>query len=152
MSAFFPIAGQYPGSATNDSANAGNIGELISASLASGSAVSLTTATAKTVTSISLTPGDWDVHGVVVSFPAGSTVVTLAAASISTTNNALTALGSEGVNYIAGGTPTSTLYSLPTGTVRISLSATTTVYLVAQLNFSVSTATAYGAISARRVR
>jgi hypothetical protein len=60
--------------------------------------------------------------------------------------------------YNAQVTPNTTIYNVssfaccPVGPVRISLSGTTTVYLVAQSGFAVSTSTAYGAIIARRVR
>lgn len=145
--------GQYQGTNTNDSATAGNIGEVITASLASGSAISLTTAVTANITSISLTAGDWDVHGVVVLASAATTSTTLTASAISTTSATIPTLGSEGF-FIQAVTPTTgpATWSLPTGTVRLSLSGTTTVYLVGQMNFTVSTATAYGTISARRVR
>jgi hypothetical protein len=56
-------AGQLPGTATNDSAAAGDVGEYVSSVIATGSATSFTTATAKNITSISPTAGDWDVQG-----------------------------------------------------------------------------------------
>jgi len=46
-----------------------------------------------------------------------------------------------------GGTPT-----LPTGTMRLSLASTTTVYLSGNCNFSTGTCTAFGFIGARRRR
>src|SRR5262249_6297435 len=49
------------GTTTNDDAPEGNIGELLSSFIASGSAVSLTTGVAANITSILITPGDWDV-------------------------------------------------------------------------------------------
>ena len=45
-------------------AAAGSVGEIISALVAVGSPVSLVNATAKNVTSISLTAGDWDGHDI----------------------------------------------------------------------------------------
>src|SRR5690349_16625741 len=54
------------GTATNDDAAAGKIGEYIESEVLSGSAVSLTTNTAANITSISLTAGDWDVWGAAV--------------------------------------------------------------------------------------
>jgi hypothetical protein len=42
--------------------------------------------------------------------------------------------------------------AISTGVARLSLNATTTVYLVARSTFAVNTQSAYGTISARRVR
>lgn len=139
------------GSATNDSAAAGFYGEYITATVASGSAVSLTTATTATVTSISLTAGDWDVWGV-VDFTAGSGTVTTYFQS-----------GSSAVAATLGGQDTFVTDALAIATnsvdqsqciptSRRSLSATTTIYLVAKAGFSVSTLVAYGSIFARRRR
>ncbi|MDP2325295.1 MAG: hypothetical protein Q8N51_14890, partial [Gammaproteobacteria bacterium] len=71
------------GTNTNDAAAAGYIGELIGSTIASGSAVSLTTATNANVTSISLTAGDWDVWGAITYNHGGSTNVTTHLSSIS---------------------------------------------------------------------
>lgn len=146
-----PVVGQLPGTATNDSASAGNVGEYISSTLASGSAVTLTTATPLTVTSISLTPGDWDVWGTVSFVGNGSTTAYVGA--ISSTNNGLPTNPAGGaywqLNLASGATLNQTS---PVGMTRVSLSATTTYYLVAASNFTGSANTAYGFIGARRVR
>lgn len=146
------------GSTTNDSATAGNIGEVITATVASASAVSLSTGTGKNVTSISLTAGDWDVSGQVDFVLAGVTA-TLFQSGISLATNTLpsqaggSGLGTDplvGVPLLT--TVLSATYAQGISPVRISLSATTTVYLVAQAAFSVGTTTAYGTIFARRAR
>lgn len=141
------------GTSTNDSAAAGSVGEYISSDVPTASAVSLSTTIPKTVTSISLTAGDWDVSGL-VSFSniAGSTVLTNAISSINTTTNAIAAaVEAWGTNSwygsVTGSGPT-----LATGIVRLSLATTTTVYLIAVGTFTTSTANAYGLIRARRVR
>lgn len=144
------------GTNTNDSATAGDKGEYISASVASGSAVSLTTLTTANVTSISLTAGDWDVSGVVAFQGGATTVVQYIQSGINTTSATLPAadtgrLASETQN---GGTPFNvvsvlTKHLAPT---RISVSGTTTVYLIANASFTVSTCSAYGFIGARRAR
>ncbi len=64
-------AGQYVGTATNDTATAGNIGQLITATAAPG-AVSVSTGVSINVTSVSLTAGDWDCSGT-VNFTYGAT-------------------------------------------------------------------------------
>lgn len=146
------------GTTTNDSAASTIVGELITATVAAGSAVSLTTATGANVTSISLTAGDWDVSCQVEFVLSGATS-TLHQTGISATSATLpTQAGGSGI----GTDPLATM-PLPTtvlsGTlsqcvppVRVSLAATTTIYLVAQSVFSVGTETAYGTIRARRMR
>lgn len=141
------------GSATNDSASAGNMGEYISSNIAIGSAVSATTATTLNITSISLTAGDWDVRGNVGFISAAGTLPTILIGSISQTSATLPtapnggAYAREEISFPAAGTQI-----FPTGTLRISLASTTTIYLVAQATFTVSTLTAYGFIGARRAR
>ncbi len=142
------------GTATNDSASAGKIGEYVSASLAAGSATPLTTATAKTVTSISLTAGDWDVKGIIGFSVATSTTVTTVYTSISQTNNTLSGSDFDNTSLASASTliTGAATFRQPTPVTRVSLSATTTIYLVAYSTFATSTMSAFGAISARRVR
>lgn len=134
------------GTTTNNNANAGSVGEHITAT---GTGVSLTTATAANITSISLTAGDWEVDGSVLFQPAGTTQVSVVNAGASSTTATLPAipLYSQANNQGTG---------LNIGLViprqRFSLSGTTTVFLVAASTFTVSTMTATGTIRARRVR
>ncbi len=141
------------GTTTNDSAAAGSVGELVAAG-GVGSPVNLTTATSANVTSISLTAGDWDVWGNLFVLPDTTTNVTIAQGGISSTTATLPTLVSVGiVNYGAAGVVPSTVgfnYQVPG--YRLSLSATTTIYLVANVAFSLSTCQAGGAIYARRRR
>lgn len=148
------------GTTTNDSANAGAVGEFICAQVTNGGSptgcatnsstpVSLTSNTPANVTSVSLTAGDWDCRGNVVFNNGGTTVTTQSTGSINTTsatNNTL-----QFANYsppsTAGLNPA---FAVPT--VRESLSATTTVYLVVNNVFSTSTSAAYGRIECRRAR
>lgn len=145
--------GQTPGEPSTGSATAGNVGEYIESILASGSATSLTTTVPKTITSISLTAGDWDVDGAVYFIPAATTSVTrLTASSSLTTNTTDTTpgrLNQMPMAAVVSGGPALTAL-LPIG--RFSLSATTTVFLVADQAFTVSTLTGFGIIRARRVR
>ena len=141
------------GTTTNNSANAGSVGEFISATLASGSAVALTTTVVANVTSISLTAGDWDVTGVVAFNFGATTSFTDVAGGVSSTSASLGALGSffdyatAATVPVAGPSPT---WTVPV--TRLSLSGTTTVFLVARGTFTVSTLSAFGFIRARRVR
>jgi hypothetical protein len=136
------------GTTTNDNAPAGYVGEYVSASVASGSAISLVNITAKTITSISLTAGDWDVDGYMGFLPSGGAATEYDWGS-STTNNTF---GPEGTALDLQGTFASgsaNLFGL--NTVRYSLAATTTVYLVGYAAFA-GTCKAYGGIRSRRVR
>jgi hypothetical protein len=136
-------------------ASAGSVGEYISATLSSGSAVSLTTFTAKTVTSISLTAGDWDVTGVMNMFFGATTNVVAAYGGASTTNNTLGANNTfTGTLYATTGAVLGDVLQTrsPIPMQRISISATTTVYLIAFASFTVSTVNAHGEIRARRIR
>lgn len=137
------------GTTTNNNANAGSVGEYVTNS---ATGVSLTTVTTANITSVSLTAGDWDVSGAVTYSPAGSTTVTGLTTGISTTSATLPGNNTGGYNLLALPFTTGAAQVHGTQTVRISISGTTTVYLVAQAQFGVSTMTANGFIRARRVR
>lgn len=146
-------------SATNDDASSTKLGEFISSTLLVASAVTLSTGAAKTVTSVSLTAGDWDVHGNVSFTDGTATSITVTIGSISTTDNTLPATSTVGAYFhdrtsafvpaVGSGLIWKTR---PTGEVRLSLSGTTTVYLVAYSEFTVSGQKACGFIGARRSR
>ena len=142
------------GTATNDNAAAGYIGEYVESVVASASAVSLTTATAANVTSISLTAGDWDVYPIVNFTNGATTVLSLLVGWVSTTSATIPSSDLATRSDLDGGNmvPHRTKRTITPPSIRISLSATTTVYLEAYGEFSVSTLTAFGAIRARRVR
>lgn len=145
------------GSSGAGAAVAGSVGEIITATVASGSATALTTATSKNVTSISVTPGDWDIWGVVDLTLTGTTS-TIQEAGLSLTTNTLASqaggsgLGTDPNDILA--TPFTTI----TGTMSLTaettllISATTTLYLVANVTFSAGTVAAYGSVFARRRR
>lgn len=138
------------GTATNDSAAAGKIGEYMSSTVLTASAVSLTTDTAADVTSLSLTAGDWDVDGLVWQKIAGGASCTYMAVWISTTSATAPTAPAGGIaqaQFTMVGNN-----AIPTGAVRISLAATTTVYLSTLMGFSIGTMAAYGILRARRVR
>ena len=142
-------ASDVNGTTTNDNSAAGKLGEVIRSEIASGSAVSLTNATPANVTSILLTPGDWDVDAWVCLLPAGTTTASSILCSISQTS---ATLGNYLSSLIGLSVPAGQKTSLPCVTQRISISTGTTLYLVAQSNFAVSTMGAYGFIAARRAR
>lgn len=142
------------GTNTNDDAAAGFYGEYLTANQTTPQ--SLTTNTPLNITSLSLTAGDWDVSGVVQIGPSGTTALSRAYAGVSSVSATLTApnyqlvsFGDSGISS-AGGTNATQNIAAPV--TRFSLASTTTIYLVAQANFGVSTAAAIGWIRARRVR
>lgn len=145
--------GQIVGTNTNDAAAAGNVGEIISSSVESGSAVSLVTATAKTITSIALTPGDWDLQGVVHYDFGATTNVAGVISSISGTTDTYDLTADRCNSDPRSSTPSNLVpLSCPITRRRVSIAVNTTYYLVAWSNFGTSTCTAHGHISARRVR
>ncbi len=144
------IAGTLQGS-KNTAPTSGFIGEQIRSYIAIGSTVPLTNNTAANITSISLTPGIWDVSGVWQFVAAATTSATVYSYSISPTSATLDALGDDSLTLsltsaIVGYTPAFTIPSF-----RVTLSATTTYYLVAASSFSVSTMSCFGRLSATRV-
>ena len=138
------------GTTTNNNANAGSVGEFVSAVLASGSAISLTNVTPANVVSVSLTAGDWDCQGQVshTMSVGGSFVV----ANITTTTASVTNSNNGGYAAYQTNAATVLAYTLNTGRLRLSLASTTTVFLVAESSFGSGTSTAYGFLSCRRVR
>jgi hypothetical protein len=146
--------GHMNGTATNDNAAAGEIGEYSEASVASGSAVALTTNVAKTITSITLpSAGDWEVGGHVAFTSTASTSFTIIAGSLSlTTDTSSSTLGrwnqTVSAAFVPNGVPVSTVM----GPSRFLVSGPTTVYLVAFATFTVSTSGGYGNVWYRRAR
>lgn len=144
------------GVSTNSNASAGYVGEIISGTAVS-TAVSLTTSIASDVTSISLTAGDWDVNGVVNFAPGGATTVSQITSAINTVSATIPdTFGTPSINNsrsaLAMTFTTAAPQVLSVMPCRISIAATTTVYLIARSNFGASTMTVGGIIWARRVR
>lgn len=145
--------GNQLGTTTNDNAVALHVGEYVSSSVLVGSAVSLTTATPANVTSISLTAGDWRVSSIVIFNPNALTTSSDLRMGMSTTSATMPTLGAQNnSSFITQTFSAGLTQSLSAGSMRISLSATTTVYLVAQATFAVNTMTTYGFIGATRFR
>lgn len=143
--------GQLPGTATNDSASAGNVGEVI---VSTGSSVAISSGTTANITSISLTPGDWDISAFGGVSAGGATMYTTMFISHGTTSATLDVtvgkLSSFSTAGIVPGNGNGFSATLPT--YRISVSTNTTYYLTINSSFSVSTSTALGYIKARRAR
>ncbi len=140
----FEILGQ----STNIPPATGALGQQIRSAVASGSAVSLTTATPTNITSISLTAGIWDVSCVGVITGTLTGVQTNVSISLTSAT-----LGTNGDNNILAPTVSSATsdFGLSIPSYRVSLSTTTSVFLVMQSTFTIGTAAGYGRISGTRV-
>lgn len=141
------------GTTTNNNANAGSVGEYVSSTITSASAVALTTNTTANVTSVSLTAGDWDCTGAVDFQFAATTSYTNLVGGTSSTSATIGAQDSAFDFETPAAVPTAghdMTWTVPT--TRYLLAATTTVYLVAQGTFTVDTLKAYGTLRCRRMR
>ena len=137
------------GTTTNNDADAGSVGEYIESVVLDSSPVGITTATVANVTSISLTAGDWDLMG--------SVRITLSTTTESSDRrggiNSAVSLPNSIYSWIDSSSITgikAIVQAVPPR--RVSISVTTTYYLVAYSVFTVSGASAAGYIAARRVR
>lgn len=125
---------------------AGYIGELLTST---NTGVGLSTSTNGNIVSMTLTPGVWDVTGVVHYIPAATTSFLRSQQGITTTSLTFAGLGSFTTNFVQAtnsGNPDHT-----TPPVRVTVGSNTTVYLVAQAVFTVSTMSSDGFIRATRV-
>lgn len=142
---FSPTTKGIVGTATNNNASAGYVGEFVSSVIPLASAVSFTNAADKNLTSISLGAGDWDVYGnidfVSTSSTAMNAYIWISATSASIPDSSLRSFVYSAVSEVSGNAPY----------FRASLSTTTTIYLSGRIG-SAGTLTGNGAIYARRVR
>lgn len=136
--------GHLIGTGTNDNAAVGEVGELINPVVLPG-AVSLTSGVAAALNSITLTPGDWLLFSVATFTPGATTSITRA--QIGTLN--VSGVIPTGQNAWHGMlwpafVPGALNFSIRTGPQRqlIAAGTTTTIYLNAQVDFTVSTMTA----------
>lgn len=147
------IAPDIVGTTAVGNANAGSVGEVLSTTINSGSAVALTSNTAANVATLALTAGDWDVWGSIFLLGGAGTTTSYNRACIGTTSATLNTLPGNGSSFEvenlgqAGPFPT-----MNCGMCRINVSANTNVFLIINATFAVNTLTAYGIIQARRVR
>jgi hypothetical protein len=140
------------GTTTNNNADAGVVGEYVNSTVAVVSAVALTTATGANITSISLTAGDWNVWARLGVVNATAATWTYLYGVISTTSASF-----SGAEYFVdkpdGASVALANFQAVVPQQRISLAATTTIYLVCSPGFVGGTGVGgFGSISARRVR
>lgn len=137
-------------------AASGVVGQYIEQTSSSGAgSVTMANNVSTNVLSISLTAGDWDVRALTTFVPDNGLSVTFLKSTLSTasatpdnTPGRNTSLFMLATTYPGG---TGTVLAIPS--YRFNLTATTTIYLVASATFTNSgTVSAFGSLSARRVR
>lgn len=135
------------GTTTSNSAQAGSIGEEIENT---SSGIALSSTVAGNIVGISLTAGDWDVTGGTEFQGTSNAAITFVASGVSIVSATLPASPLRAT--LAVTFPLNAEMTLALPTRRISLSSTTSVFIVAQINFSGGGAQALSYIMARRVR
>lgn len=139
------------GTATNDSADAGNVGEVVLSSITSPTNYPATN-TWGDLTSISLTAGDWDIAALTQQTTPGTMTGETRLGISTTSGNSATGL-TIGYNRLTFPNATAVAdsgASIPM--YRLSLASTTTVYLKFFTEYSSGTPKAVGTIIARRRR
>jgi len=143
------INGAIYGMTQGTAPSAGSIGEQITAN---ASSVATSNGTPKSIANISLTPGIWDVSCMAFAVPTGGTAIIQAiVCGVSSTNNTLS--GTAGINYnqinnISGASNSMGVSVVPQ---RITLSSTTTYYVVVQTVYTSTTCPVNAIITATRV-
>lgn len=143
----------FLGTTTNDNVVAGSVGEFVSSSVEAASAQALTASgTVTNITSISLGAGDWDVSATILGVTGNPGTASSFVGGVSDTSATLDSPNYNNFTYQVRETMSAeqTVAQNIKG-ARYSLSGTTTIYMVAQ-GFYTGTMSAYGFISARRVR
>jgi hypothetical protein len=128
-----------------------DLAEIKTASLAVGSAVALTTATPKTIISLQVPPGDYEVDGVVDYLPAASTSITQMSEGASVVTNTFGADDTFSSASVAAVVPGAVAQRRAIPPQRISVLVDTVIFLIAQATFTVSTMTAFGTVRAKRL-
>ena len=147
---FSPSTNGITGTNANNNATAGNVGEYVSAINGGGQALAVQTGLAATnITSISLTAGDWDVEGM-VQLRVSSGTATIGVGGITATSATVPGLSDAATYGYAYAIPAGSDQVIQLISARLSLAATTTVYLIGQLQGQAGTG--FGRIRARRMR
>lgn len=133
-----------------ENAAAGAIGEYLENRRLFSAPLSLTDSIGADLASITLTPGDWNVEGSAV-FTDGSATTTIRGAIITTTSASFIPDGTESYAGVTTTAPANATSSARTSK-RLRVTVNTPIYLSVLASFSAGTISAYGQISARRVR
>jgi hypothetical protein len=137
------------GTATNDNAAAGSVGEVASNT---AGVVALTTNTPVNVGQITLGAGDYDLFLATNFSGAGGTVTTDVRTAINTTSATLPAAANFQFTQTRTGNITDAIHTHLVGPFRVSITGSTTYYGVSQATFTTSTYNVFGTIRARRIR
>lgn len=153
------------GTVTNDNAAAGSVGEEQTQSRLRSAATAMTTSTPLNVTAtpITLQAGDYDISAMVGYLAGTGTNATTIVAGISLTSATLPSAdviavptsGEARINVMSAASFVIGTNGTLTGQIssyRVSLPGATTLYLVAQATFTVSTLSVFGSITTRRRR
>jgi hypothetical protein len=147
--------GKIFGNFSGSTITAGYLGEYISSFIPyNGSTVALTTATAVDVTSIVLTPGNWDVTGIVMFSGLTTTTHQIGSIGVTSATIANSTYGNQTVaTTFTNSGATDIGITIPSYRVRVTVAnGTKTLYLRAEAAFTASSSpNTYGRISATRV-
>jgi len=140
------------GTPTDDNAAAGQVGEYLAAQTLSTAAIPITSGVDTGVSTLALTPGDWDVWGS-VGFTMSANNSTVARAWLNPTGAAtapaVDQVGGHAIMPIANNTAQSIMPITP---LRVSVGTNTTIRLGTTVTTSGGTISAWGKIMARRAR
>lgn len=141
------------GTNTNDAAASGYVGEILTSEVTYASRFGLVSGTASTITSMTLTAGDWDVTAVAGFETTGGGVASEYHIEISTTAppTIITAPNQGGTVGIHITCVANQGQAFPAGPRQVLISVPTTVYLKCLSTFTFNQ-TAYGFLRARRIR
>jgi hypothetical protein len=134
-------------------AAAGVVGEYIFSTLTqAGAGITLTTGVIAAITSISLSPGDWDISAN-IGLKGTATSLTNFLGLISVTSASFAAIDNGRIGGFGGTTNLNTFdVGFPLPTLRVNITSLTTYFMNIQTTFTGGTCTAYGTLRARRVR
>lgn len=138
------------GTATNDSASAGFIGEYIAATASTTNYP--TSGTSADLTTLPLTAGDWDVSSMTYTTANGASVTSVLQGIGTASGDDLSGITFGDNGAAAGIVSAANNLSISIPSYRISLTGNTTYHLKYRANFTVATPQAAGRISARRAR
>lgn len=141
--------GNLPGIASNIAAAAGNVGEVIGTT---GTSAGLSNNVTTQIATISLTAGDWDVSGSIVTNTGGGTNTTDWYASISATTASLTNIAGTVPAHVRQASASDTPANIAFPPAQVLLSGTTSYYLNVRWTGSGTAPTVTWAFRGRRMR
>ncbi|WP_036048708.1 hypothetical protein [Bradyrhizobium sp. Tv2a-2] len=146
---FAVTAGQVPGTATNDNASSGNVGEIIQCN---NTVSGMSSGVPFNFCSIVLTPGDWDVSGLMMMTGSPWTVqvvefgISTTSLTMPSTTGTLAAFAGPFVQYY------NVSLAITPYRITVATSTTTTIYAVGDVTWNAGGGSMAARIEARRVR